>query len=60
MPILKGKNTVRANMKELLKGKIGKSRSKAIATIAKKRGISKADARLIQAKAIAMSAARAK
>ena len=47
-------------MKELLKGKIGKSRSKAIATIAKKRGISKADARLIQAKAIAMSAARAK
>ena len=60
-PLFKGPNTIRKNMQELMSSPIqSASRKKAIATIAKKRNISRADARFIQAKAIAVSQARKK
>lgn len=60
MPIKKGssKKTISKNIKELMTKKPSKTRSKAINTIAKKKGITKDKAKLIQAKAIAMSSAK--
>jgi predicted acetyltransferase len=54
MPLEKGKSekTVSKNISELMTTKPGKKRKKAIATIAKKRGISKKKAKQIQAIAI--------
>jgi len=51
----KGKANALYNLHELMKGKVGKSRKKAISTIAKKRNISKAKARQVQALAIIKS-----
>lgn len=60
MPLKKGKGrrVISANIKELATSKPGKARAKAITTIAKRRGISKKSAKLIQAKAIALSKAK--
>lgn len=60
MPLKSGKSNkvVSANIKELMTSKPGKNRAKGIATLAKKRGISKKSARQKQAVAIAMSKAR--
>lgn len=59
MPLKKGKSqkTISKNIKELMK-KPGKSRSKAISTLAKKRGIFASEAKRKQAVAIALSTAR--
>ncbi len=59
MPIKKGSSqkTISANIKELIKDKPGKTRKKAIASIAAKQGISKKEAERKQAIAIALSAA---
>lgn len=58
MPLLKGLHSVRKNVEELNKGKVSPARAKAIATYAKKHGISKEDARfklsLVIAKNVAM------
>lgn len=58
MPLRKGTGSVKYNVKELTKGKVGTSRSKAIKTLAKKHGISMKSARLKQALAIAYSQAK--
>lgn len=60
MPIKKGtsQKTISGNIRELVKTKPGKTRAKGIATLAKRRGVSKKKAQMIQAKAIAMSKAR--
>ena len=57
MPILEGmsKKIVSKNISELVKTKPGKVRAKAIATIAKKTGVSKKTAQRKQAIAIALS-----
>lgn len=61
MPLAKGPGTVRQNVKELMGAPIqSAARKKAILTIAHKRNISQADARFIQAKAIAVNKARQK
>ena len=59
MPLKKGysNKTVSANIKELVKDKPGKIRKKAIASIAKKQGISKSEAERKQAVAIALNQA---
>lgn len=59
MPIKKGssKKTISANIRELIKDKPGKTRKKAIASIASSQGISKKEAERKQAIAIALSAA---
>jgi hypothetical protein len=59
MPLKKGysNKTVSANIKELVKDKPGKTRKKAIASIAKKQGISKKEAERKQAVAIALNQA---
>lgn len=59
MPIKKGSSqkTISANIRELIKDKSGKTRKKAIATLAKKQGISKQEAERKQAIAIALSSA---
>ena len=59
MPIKKGSSqkTISANISELMKDKPGKTRKKAIATIASKQGISKKEAERKQAIAIALSSA---
>lgn len=59
MPIKKGSSqkTISANIKELIKDKPGKTRKKAITSIAAKQGISKKEAERKQAIAIALSAA---
>ena len=49
MPLKKGKGSVSSNVKELTKGKVGKSRAKAIKTLAKKWGVSVKEARFRQA-----------
>lgn len=45
MPLKKGIENIRKNIEELNKGKVSPSRRKAIATYAKKKGISKKEAR---------------
>lgn len=59
MPLKKGSSqkTISANIKELVKDKPGKVRKKAIASIAKKQGISKSEAERKQAVAIALTKA---
>lgn len=59
MPLKKGysNKTISANIKELVKDSPGKTRKKAIASIAKRRGISKKQAEHKQAIAIALSKA---
>lgn len=59
MPIKSGKSkkTISKNIKELVSSKPGKSRKKGIATLAKRRGISKKKAKLLQAQAIAYNKA---
>jgi len=55
MPLKKGKSikTIASNIQELVSTKPKGARAKAVATIAKKRGVSKKEAQMIQAKAIA-------
>lgn len=57
-PLLKGPNTIRANVSELMKGVNSQSRQKALTTIAKKNNISKKDAMFRQAIAISQKQAR--
>ena len=59
MPLKKGSSqkTISANIRELMKDKPGKTRKKAIASIAAKQGISKKEAERKQAIAIALSSA---
>jgi hypothetical protein len=61
MPLKSGKSqkTISANIKELMK-KPGKTRQKAISTLAKSQGISQEQAKRKQAVAIALSKARKK
>ena len=58
MPLKRGKSqkTISSNIKELMK-KPGKTRSKAISSIAKAQGITPSEARRKQAVAIALNAA---
>jgi len=58
MPLKKGKSqkTISKNIKELMK-KPSKARSKGLATLAKKQGISRKEAQRKQAVAIALSSA---
>ena len=61
MPLKKGKSQkiISENIKELSKKKsVGKSRKKAISTLAKKRRISKAQAQRLQAVAIVLGKSR--
>lgn len=60
MPLLPGKSrkTIQKNIAELTATKPSKARAKGIATLAKKRGISRKKAQQIQAEAIAFSKAR--
>lgn len=55
MPLIEGysKSTMKKNYKELMGGKMGTTRKKAVDTIAKTRDVSKEEARKIQAGAIA-------
>lgn len=59
MPLKRGSSdkTISANISELIKDKPGKSRKKAIASIARKQGISRKQAEQKQAVAIALSKA---
>lgn len=59
MPLLKGKSAAirRRNQHELERSKPSKSRAKAIKTLARKRGISTAQAKHLQAAIIAKSKA---
>lgn len=59
-PLLKGKNTSRANITELMKGVQSPARKKAITTLAKKHNITRHEAMLRQAKAIVSSQANKK
>lgn len=52
-----GPGSVKSNVKELTTGKVGKPRSKAINTLAKKWGVSKEEARFRQALIISKSKA---
>lgn len=58
MPLIKGPGSVSTNVKELTTGKVGKSRRKAIATYARKHGISKKEARFKLALAISYAQAK--
>ena len=59
MPLKTGPNSIRANVTELMSSPIqSASRKKAIATLAKRRNISRQEARFLQAKAIAITKAR--
>jgi len=59
MTLAKGPGTIRKNVTELMGSPVqSQARKKAIATIAKQRNISRADAQFIQAKAIAIRQAR--
>jgi hypothetical protein len=55
MPLLNGVKNIRANIKELNHGKVGPAREKAISTYAKKKGISKEQARFQLSLVIAKS-----
>lgn len=60
MPLKSGKSkkVISENIKELTTSKPGKTRAKGIATLAKRRGISKKKAQQTQAQAIAYNKAR--
>lgn len=58
MLLQKGLGTIRKNVTELMSGRVGKTRQRAIVSIAKKNNISRQEARFRQAKAIAISQAR--
>lgn len=58
MPLKKGPNTIRGNVRELMQPVQSAARKKAVLTIAKKHGISRKDAQFKQALAIAQSQAR--
>lgn len=60
MPLLKGTENIRKNIKELTTGKVSGSRLKAISTYAKKHNISKEDARFRLSLEIAKSIATKK
>ena len=60
MPLKTGKGSVAYNVKELTTGKVGPARKKAIATYAKKHGISNKEARFKLAVAISYSQAKKK
>ena len=59
LPLKKGSSqkTISKNIHDLIKDKPGKTRKKAIATIASRQGISKSEAERKQAIAIALSSA---
>lgn len=57
MPLKSGPGSVKANVKELTTGKVGKSRKKAINTLAKKWKVSKKEAKFRQALIIAKAKA---
>ena len=59
MPLAKGKSkkAIASNYKELTTGKVGKTRAKAIRTLAKRKGMTPTEARKYQAKVIALSTA---
>ena len=58
MPLKSGKKNIGKNISELVRTKPSSARAKGIATLAKRRGISKKKARQLQAIAISMSKAR--
>lgn len=60
MPLKTGKKNIGANIKELMSTKPSASRKKAIATYAKKHGVSSETAKYKMAQAIAMSQSRKK
>lgn len=60
MPLRIGKNSVRHNMTELMKAPQSLARKRAINTIARKYGISHAEAQARQARAIAEAQSRKK
>jgi vacuolar-type H+-ATPase subunit F/Vma7 len=60
MPLLKGAQNMRSNIKELMSGVESQSRHKAILTIAKKNNISYEEAQMKQAIRIAQAQARKK
>ncbi len=60
MPLLNGKQNIGKNMQELMKPAQSPARRKAIATIAKKHGISHSEAQYRQAQAIALYQSRKK
>lgn len=53
MPLLKGVKNIPANVRELMDGEVGKSRQKAIKTLARKYNISEEEARFKQSLVIA-------
>ncbi len=55
MPLRKGPGTLKKNITELMSEEVGSSRKKAIATLSKKHGISREEAKKRQAFAIAKS-----
>ncbi len=58
MPLQQGPQNYRKNIRELMKPVQSLARRKAIATLARKRNISKAEAQAIQARAIARTQAQ--
>lgn len=60
MPLKSGVQNIRSNIEELMTGKIGTTRRKAIKTYAKKHNIPFKDARFELAKAIAVSKSKEK
>lgn len=58
MPLQKGINSIRSNVKELMKAPQSPSRKKAISTIARTNNISRKEAQMKQSLAIARSQAR--
>ena len=58
MPLLKGPNTIRQNVTELMNPIKSQSRKKAVDTISRSRNISRKEAQFVQALAISKSLAR--